>query len=114
MHIHRFQHRTKPTLRRILSLIFVTIAFVLVADLLSIAHYKNRLASHGAALTYTVCHAIQKPIARVQVDVPEKYYCSNEGCYSDEVYDANVIGAYQDGNTCAGIAKNLQNGTEES
>ena len=98
------------TIKRLMTCGLGTVILTVLVDTVMIRRYEHRLAKHAAAPTFTVCHAVEKPHSLGTRSYPEKYLCSNEGCYSDEVYDMSVVGAYQDGNTCAGIAKNLQEG----
>ncbi len=101
-----FSFRTRA-IKRLLVVGVVGAVLILLVDAATIRSYEHRLAEHAAAPTFTVCHATPKS---QKASSSEKYYCSNEGCYSDETYTMSVIGSYQDGNTCAGIAKHLQEG----
>ena len=99
--------RNPRVLKRLLAFGLATVLLTVLVDTVMLSRYEHRLAQHAAAPTYTVCHASAKPDRSTY---HEKYFCSNEGCYSNDVYEMSVICAYQDGNTCAGIAKSLQEG----
>ena len=96
---------TQKLMKKVAAFSLITVLFVVLLDLVTIRGYEHQLAQHAAASTFTVCHGIPKKTMPVS---HEKYYCSNEGCYSDDQFEMSVIGSYQDGNTCAGIAKSLQ------
>jgi hypothetical protein len=81
------------------SILLVALSVVLI-DTLSFT-LERSIPLHRGAPTFTVCHAISKEREG------ERYFCSNDGCYSDDEEEVTVIGSYPDANTCAGIAENL-------
>ncbi|MSR67920.1 hypothetical protein EXS65_03815 [Candidatus Peribacteria bacterium] len=81
------------------SSLIVVFSIVLI-DTLSFT-LERSIPFHRGAPTFTVCHAVSKN------GEGERYFCSNDGCYSDEDEEMTVVGAFEDGNTCAGIAENL-------
>jgi hypothetical protein len=104
MHQFTSLRSTRRNLQRIGIIGLIGLVLILLVDVVSMRGYERRLSLRAAAPTYTVCHAEEKEGNR------EKYYCSNEGCYSDDMYEATVVGSYEDGNVCVGIAKSLQEG----
>ena len=60
---------------------------------------------HPSASSSVVCHAVP----RVSTGT-EQYFCSAQGCYSDNEHDITVVGSYEDEGTCTGIAGSLQEG----
>jgi hypothetical protein len=69
---------------------------------------EGKRPMHSGAPTFTVCHAIPKQeMSKLTQGRGERYFCSNDGCYSDKYEEMSVVGSYEDGNTCAGIAENL-------
>ncbi len=79
----------------------VIVLLIVLIDALSFTISRTVVPLHSGPPTFTVCHAVKKD------EVGERYYCSNDGCYSDGDEEMTVIGSYEDGNTCAGIAENL-------
>ena len=82
------------------SSLFVVLLIVLI-DTISFTIDRQTAPIHAGAPTFTVCHAVQHDRGG------ERYFCSNDGCYSTKAEEMTVIGSYEDGNTCAGIAENL-------
>ncbi len=86
----------------------LTAVLVVLINTLFFTAEEGKRPIHSAAPTFTVCHAIPKQeTSKFAQEKGERYFCSNDGCYSDNDEEMSVIGTYEDGNTCAGIAKNL-------
>ena len=96
---HRSKSR-KPRHRFLRGSLLLVFLIVLV-DLITLVMNRVEGQVHGGAPTFTVCHAVQRQ------DKGERYFCSNDGCYSSEREEMTVVGSYDDGNTCAGIAEKL-------
>ncbi len=89
--------------RRFLRGSLLLILFIVLVDLLSIVMNSRTERLHAGAPTFTVCHG-------VKATGGDRYFCSNDGCYSTKSEEMTVVGSYEDGNTCAGIASNLGEG----
>lgn len=102
----------KKPYRRFLRGSLLLVVFIVLIDLLSIVLASRTAPLHAGAPTFTVCHAIPRQgVANFYGKArSERYFCSNDGCYSDRYEDLSVVGSYEDANTCAGIAEKLSNG----
>ncbi len=103
----------KKHYRRLLRGSLTLVFFVVLIDLLSIAIASRTERLHAGAPTFTVCHAIPRQgvtnfYGKART---ERYFCSNDGCYSDRYEELSVVGSYEDANTCAGIAEKLNAGS---
>lgn len=86
----------------------LTVLLVVLLNTLFFTADRPNRQMHGGAPTFTVCHAIPRAQKQeVSQGRGERYFCSNEGCYSDDYEEMSVIGSYEDANMCAGIASNL-------
>lgn len=86
----------------------LTVLLVVLLNTLFFTADRQQGPMHGGAPTYTVCHAIpREEKAGVNQGRGDRYFCSNDGCYSDDYEEMSVIGSYEDANMCAGIAENL-------
>ncbi len=102
----------KKPYRRFLRGSVLLVVFIVLVDLLSIAIANKAEPLHAGAPTFTVCHAIPRQgvtnfYGKART---ERYFCSNDGCYSNRYEELSVVGSYEDANTCAGIAEKLSGG----
>ncbi len=103
--------KTKKPSHRLLRCSLLFIALLLLVDGLSLLIQRNQAPLHAGAPTFTVCHAIpRKNMQPILFGKGDRYFCSNDGCYSDRYEELSVIGSYEDANICAGIAEKLQSG----
>ncbi len=103
----KFFKSKKPT-HQILRGSLLLVALLLLVDALSLTIERSHKPLHSGAPTFTVCHAIPRQnMQPIVLGKGERYFCSNDGCYSDRYEELSVVGSYEDANTCAGIAKKL-------
>ena len=97
--MHKLLFKKYP--HRILRNSLLLALLILLIQILSLAMDDTKEPLHAGAPTFTVCHATERQ------GTGERYFCSNDGCYSTKSEEMTVIGSYEDGNTCAGIAENF-------
>lgn len=90
----------KKPYRRFLRGSLLLVLLIALVDLLSLTMERRTERLHAGPPTFTVCHG-------VKATGGDRYFCSNDGCYSTKSEEMTVVGSYEDGNTCAGIAKKL-------
>lgn len=81
----------------------LVVVLIVILHTLSFVVDRRHTPLHSGPPTFTVCHGVKKAGG-------ERYFCSNDGCYSTKSEEMTVVGSYEDGNTCAGIAGNLGEG----
>ena len=93
------------TRRRLMLSAFVFVLAVLVLQTsVSYIGFGSKKDVHAAASTFVVCHVLPGNVGG------ERYFCSQEGCFSSDKETMSVVGTFEDESMCAGLSKELQSG----